>query len=363
MGQNRSATAALAVVDPAVELGEIDRRLFGSFVEHLGRCVYGGIYEPGHPAADADGNRLDVAELVRELGTTVVRYPGGNFASNYDWEDGVGPVEDRPSRLDLAWRSVERNTFGLGEMARWLDLVGAEMMYTVNLGTRSIAEARNLIEYANFGSGTAFSDLRIRHGAKEPYGIKTWCLGNEMDGPWQVGHRSAGSYGELAAQAATVMKRVDPSIELAVSGSSQHKMPSFPAWDAEVLERTYGLVDYLSLHAYYWQYGDDLASYLSASADLDTYLDKAIAACTSSRPRHAEPSGSTSRSTSGTSRSPTTPGRTAGSSGRTPPSSSRTSTPPPTPLSSAACSTRSCGTASGSASPACRCSPTSAPRS
>ena len=279
MGQNRSATAALAVVDPAVELGEIDRRLFGSFVEHLGRCVYGGIYEPGHPAADADGNRLDVAELVRELGTTVVRYPGGNFASNYDWEDGVGPVEDRPARLDLAWRSIERNTFGLGEMARWLDLVGAEMMYTVNLGTRSVADARNLIEYANFGSGTALSDLRISHGAKEPYGIKTWCLGNEMDGPWQVGHRSAGSYGELAAQAATVMKRVDPSIELVVSGSSQHKMPSFPAWDAEVLESTYGLVDYLSLHAYYWQYGDDLASYLSASADLDTYLDKAIAAC------------------------------------------------------------------------------------
>ena len=279
MGQNRSATAALAVVDPAVELGEIDRRLFGSFVEHLGRCIYGGIYEPGHPAADSDGNRLDVAELVRELGTTVVRYPGGNFASNYDWEDGVGPVEDRPARLDLAWRSIERNTFGLGEMARWLDLVGADMMYTVNLGTRSVADARNLIEYANFGSGTALSDLRISHGAKEPYAIKTWCLGNEMDGPWQVGHRGAASYGELAAQAATVMKRVDPSIELVVSGSSQHKMPTFPAWDAEVLEQTYGLIDYLSLHAYYWQYGDDLASYLSASTDLDTYLDKAIATC------------------------------------------------------------------------------------
>lgn len=277
--QDTSATVALAVVDPAVELGEIDRRLFGSFAEHLGRCIYGGIFEPGHPAADADGNRLDVADLVRELGTTIVRYPGGNFASGYDWQDGVGPVADRPARLDLAWRSIEPNTFGLGEMARWLDQVGADLMYTVNLGTRGIAEARDLIEYANFGSGTALSDLRVSHGTREPYAIRTWCLGNEMDGPWQVGHKSAGSYGELAAQAATVMRRVDPDIELVVSGSSQHKMPGFPGWDAEVLERTYGLVDYLALHAYYWQYGDDLASYLSASTDLDQYLDKAIATC------------------------------------------------------------------------------------
>jgi alpha-N-arabinofuranosidase len=277
--QTSSAAVARAVVDPALVLGELDRRLFGGFVEHLGRCIYGGIFEPGHPKADADGYRLDVAELVRELGTTVVRYPGGNFASGYDWEDGVGPAGERPARLDLAWRSIEPNTFGLGEMARWLDLVGADLIYTVNLGTRGIGQARDLIEYTNFGSGTALSDLRISHGAREPYGIRTWCLGNEMDGPWQIGHQSAGSYGELAAQAATVMRRVDPGIELVVAGSSQHAMPGFPHWDAQVLERTYGLVDYLSLHAYYWQYDEDLATYLSASADLDQYLDQAIATC------------------------------------------------------------------------------------
>jgi alpha-N-arabinofuranosidase len=271
--------AARVVVDTAYEIGAIDPRLRGSFVEHLGRCVYGGIYEPGHPAADAHGNRLDVAELVRELGVSIVRYPGGNFASGYDWRDGIGPVEDRPTRLDLAWRSVETNAFGLEEMSRWLELVGAELAYTINLGTRGLADARDLIEYTNFPGGTALSDLRARHGRKEPYAIKTWCLGNEVDGPWQLGHRSAQSYAELAAQTAKALRLVDPSIAIAVAGSSQPTRPTFPTWDAEVLGGTYDLVDLLSVHAYYWQNDDDLGSYLSAGSALDAYLDTAIATC------------------------------------------------------------------------------------
>jgi len=270
---------ASVVVDTAYESGSIDRRLRGSFVEHLGRCIYGGIFEPGHPRADADGNRLDVAELVRDLGVSLIRYPGGNFASGYDWRAGVGPVEDRPKRLDLAWRSIETNLFGLAEMSRWLELVGADLAYTVNLGTQGLANAVELIEYANFPGGTALSDLRVKHGRKEPYGIKTWCLGNEVDGPWQLGHRSAASYAELAAQTAKALRLVDPDIQLVVSGSSQPQMPSFPAWDAAVLEQTYGLVDLLSIHAYYWPNGDDLPSYLAAGAGLDAYLDAAIATC------------------------------------------------------------------------------------
>jgi alpha-N-arabinofuranosidase len=274
-----SQTTTIAVVDTAYEIGDIDPRIRGSFVEHLGRCIYGGIYEPGHPKADADGNRLDVIELARELDLSLIRYPGGNFASGYDWRSGIGPAEERPARLDLAWRSIETNAFGLQEMSRWLNLVGADLAYTLNLGTHGLAEAIDLIEYANFPAGTALSDLRIAHGRKEPYAIKTWCLGNEVDGPWQLGHRSATRYAELAAQTAQALRLVDPDIEIAVAGSSQPTRPTFPVWDAEVLEGTYELVDLLSLHAYYWPDGDDLAGYLASGSGLDAYLDAAIATC------------------------------------------------------------------------------------
>src|ERR1041384_3734234 len=171
-----------ATLDPTARVAPIDRRLFGSFVEHMGRCVYGGLYEPGDPAADADGFRGDVLALVRELGVSIVRYPGGNFVSGYRWEDGVGPRADRPRRLDLAWRSVETNEFGLGEFIAWTKRAGVEPMMAVNLGTRGIEAACDLLEYANHPGGTALSDRR----GGDPYGVKMWCLGNEMDGPWQV---------------------------------------------------------------------------------------------------------------------------------------------------------------------------------
>lgn len=171
------------VLDKEFQIGEVDKRIYGSFIEHLGRAVYGGIYQPGHPTADAEGFRGDVLELVRQLQVPIIRYPGGNFVSNFFWEDSVGPVEERPRRLELAWRSLETNEVGLNEFAGWAKKAGSEVMMAVNLGTRGTADACNLLEYCNHPSGTKYSDLRIRHGVKDPHNIKVWCLGNEMDGP------------------------------------------------------------------------------------------------------------------------------------------------------------------------------------
>ncbi|WP_073266194.1 alpha-N-arabinofuranosidase [Cryptosporangium aurantiacum] len=268
---------ASLTIDPAFTVGEVDPRLYGSFVEHMGRCVYTGIYEPGHPRADADGFRSDVASLARELGVPLIRYPGGNFVSGYKWEDGIGPVADRPTRLDLAWRSLETNRVGVDEFQRWAAGIGAETMMAVNLGTRGIEAARDLIEYCNLPGGTYWSDLRRKNGVPEPYGIRTWCLGNEMDGPWQIGHKSAYEYGRLAAETAKAMRLVDPSIELVACGSSNSSMPTFGSWEATVLGETYDQVDYVSMHAYYEQRGDDRDSFLACSIDMDRFIDAVIA--------------------------------------------------------------------------------------
>ncbi len=270
-------TDATLVLDPRFVLADVDRRLFGSFVEHMGRCVYTGIYEPDHPRADDTGFREDVLDLVRELGPTLVRYPGGNFVSSYRWEDGVGPVEDRPTRLDLAWRAIEPNRVGLNEFMQWARTAGMEPMMAVNLGTRGAQEACDLLEYTNHPGGTALSDLRRSHGVKDPHEIKLWCLGNELDGPWQVGQKTAYEYGRLAAETGKAMRLVDPSVELVAVGSSHSGMSTFAAWEAEVLEQTYGVVDYVSLHAYYEQHGDDVGSFLATATDMDSFIDAVIA--------------------------------------------------------------------------------------
>ncbi len=268
---------AAITVDRAFRIGPLNRRLFGSFIEHMGRCVYGGVFEPGHPTADAHGLRGDVIELARQLGVTVVRYPGGNFVSSYRWEDGVGPVEDRPRRLDPAWRSIETNAFGLHELMRWAKLAGAEPMMAVNLGTRGVQEACDLLEYCNHPRGTRLSDQRRKHGADEPFGVKLWCLGNELDGPWQVGHKTAGEYGRLAAETARAMKRIDPGVSLIACGSSNSGMPTFGAWEATVLEHTYEHVDYVSLHNYYDPGDGDRASFLASAVDMDAFIDSVVA--------------------------------------------------------------------------------------
>ena len=273
-----SPATARFVLDPAFSVGQVDPRLFGSFVEHLGRCVYTGIYEPGHPAADADGLRGDVLELIRELGVTALRYPGGNFVSGYKWEDGVGPVDQRPRRLEPAWRSVETNAFGLGEFMSALGkLPGTSPMLAVNLGTRGVGEALELLEYANHPSGTALSDQRVAAGDESPYGIRLWCLGNEMDGPWQIGHKTAEEYGRLAAATATAMRMVDPDIELVACGSSGRGMPTFGAWEATVLEHTYDVVDYISMHAYYQETDGDRDSFLASAVDMEAFIDGVVA--------------------------------------------------------------------------------------
>lgn len=260
---------------------EIDNRLYGSFIEHMGRAVYGGIYDPENSMSDSYGFREDVKELVKELHVPIIRYPGGNFLSGYNWEDGIGPIEKRPTRLDLAWQTIETNEVGLHEFYHWSTDVQSDVMMGVNLGTRGIDAARNLVEYCNFPSGTYYSELRRKHGKKEPFGIKTWCLGNEMDGEWQIGAKTAEEYGRLACETAKVMKLVDESIELVVCGSSISTMPTFGSWEQTVLEHTYEHVDYLSLHMYYGNPENDIENYLAKSLDMDRFIKGVVAICDS----------------------------------------------------------------------------------
>jgi alpha-N-arabinofuranosidase len=268
---------ARLTIDPHFTVGPVNRRLFGSFVEHLGRCVYDGLYEPGHSTADADGFREDVIELVKELGVSAIRYPGGNFVSGFRWEDSVGPVAERPRRLDLAWHSTETNEVGLHEFSTWLDKVGSELMLAINLGTRGTLEALDILEYSNIASGTALSDQRVANGKTDAFGVKMWCLGNEMDGPWQLGHRSADDYGKIASQTAKAMRQIDPDVELVACGSSSAHMPTFGEWERVVLTHTYDDVDYISCHAYYEEKNGDLGSFLASAVDMDNFIESVVA--------------------------------------------------------------------------------------
>ena len=262
-----------------LKIGEIDRRVFGSFIEHLGRAVYGGIYEPGHPMADEDGLRMDVIKMINELDVPIVRYPGGNFVSGYNWEDGVGPVELRPQRLELAWGVTEPNKFGTNEFMQWCKKAKTAPMMAVNLGTRGPDEARALVEYCNHKSGSKYSDMRIAHGFKDPWNVKLWCLGNEMDGPWQMCAKTAEEYGRTANEAAKMMKWVDGSIETVLCGSSSRYMNTFGEWEQKTLEIAYDNVDYVSLHQYYDNHRQDTASFLAKNLDLDDFIYSVICIC------------------------------------------------------------------------------------
>jgi alpha-N-arabinofuranosidase len=263
----------------AYRLATIDRRIYGSFIEHMGRAVYGGIYEPGHPAADENGFRKDVLDLVKQLNVPVVRYPGGNFVSGYEWEDGVGPKELRPKRLDLAWNSIETNQFGLNEFCDWAKKANTDVMMAVNLGTRGADAARNLVEYCNSTTDTKYANLRRAHGYDAPHDIKVWCLGNEMDGPWQTGAKTATEYARIAHEAGKVMKWVDPSIELVACGSSSYQMNTFGDWEATLLDEAYDTVDYVSLHQYYANPDDDIESFIAESMGLDAFISTVVSIC------------------------------------------------------------------------------------
>lgn len=258
---------------------KIDERIYGSFIEHLGRAVYGGIYEPGHPLADEDGFRTDVIEEIKKLNVPIVRYPGGNFVSGYNWEDGVGPVELRPKKLELAWGVTEPNLFGTNEFAKWCKKADTQCMMAVNLGLRGPDEARNLVEYCNHEKGSYWSDLRRSHGYENPHKIKTWCLGNEMDGPWQIGHKTAIEYGRTALEASKVMKWTDPSIETIMCGSSNMGMSTFGEWEATTLDIAYDAVDYVSLHIYFDNRPNDTASFLAKSMVMDDFIKTVVCIC------------------------------------------------------------------------------------
>ena len=270
---------ARVILDRDFAIGRVDPRLYGSFIEHLGRAVYGGIYEPGHPTADENGFRRDVIDMVRRLGVPVVRYPGGNFVSGFNWEDSVGPRDERPRRLDLAWFTTETNEVGLHEFVDWAKQTDSQVMYAVNLGTRGPDAARNVVEYANHPSGSYWSDLRRKNGAQAPFNIKLWCLGNEMDGPWQMGQKTAYEYGRTANEAAKLMKWVDPSIEVVACGSSSFTMPTFGSWEYEMLNECYENVDYVSLHRYYGNPTGNTPDFLARNMDMDSFIKTVVSIC------------------------------------------------------------------------------------
>ncbi len=269
--------------DKNLVVDKINDKIYGSFLEHLGRAVYEGIYEPGHPSADENGFRKDVLELIKELGVSVVRYPGGNFVSGYDWKDGIGKPEDRRARLDPGWRSIEPNTFGTDEFMKWCKFADMEPMLAFNMGTGTPKDALEYFEYCNHPKGSYFSDLRRKNASEEPYNIKYWCIGNEMDGPWQICGLDADSYGQKALQTARIIRCIDckgpddeNAVKLIVCGSSNRDIASYPDWDRVVLEHTYEEINYLSMHRYY-EYDPDgekpLEDFLCSADDMDEFID------------------------------------------------------------------------------------------
>jgi alpha-N-arabinofuranosidase len=263
---------ATIFLDSNRTIAPISPLLFGGFAEHMGRCVYEGLYDPGSPHADENGLRKDVLAALREINYRVMRYPGGNFVSGYRWLDGVGPKDKRPRRRELAWKSIETNQFGTDEFMHFCKQINTEPMLAANLGTGTIEEAGALVEYCNAKTGSHYSDMRAANGHKEPYGVKYWCLGNEMDGPWQIGHLDAHEYGRKAHEAAKIMKWHDPDISLIACGSSNTAMPTYPEWDRVVMEHLWEDVDYLSLHYYVGNRDGDTTSYLASSAQFESHL-------------------------------------------------------------------------------------------
>jgi alpha-L-arabinofuranosidase len=269
-------------VDSRRTLPALDRNVFGSFLEHLGRAIYEGVYDPKSSLADANGFRKDVLDEIRKMGVPIVRYPGGNFVSGYHWLDGVGPKKDRPTVLEKAWNSAETNQFGTNEFLAWCKLAGTQPLMGLNLGTGTPEMAAALVEYLNVDKGTKWSDLRRSHGVADPYAVKNWCLGNEMDGPWQIGHMSASEYGEKAQDAARQMRYVDPSLKLIACGSSGPGMPTYLKWDREVLEQCYEYVDAISLHRYFdntSETGGNSANFLALNLSMEKQINEVAAVC------------------------------------------------------------------------------------
>jgi alpha-N-arabinofuranosidase len=270
---------ANVIVDKNYRISAIDKRIYGSFLEHIGRCIYGGVYDPGNRLSDEQGFRKDVLELIKEIDVPIVRYPGGNFVSGYNWEDGIGPKDKRPTVPELAWFTLETNQFGTDEFADWVKAANTEAMLAINLGSRGVEAAKNMLDYCNFKNGTYWSDMRIKNGYRDPHNIKVWCLGNEMDGPWQIGGKTAEEYGRLATETAKVMKWLDPSIELVACGSSNPHMRTYPQWEETVLDHCYNHVEYISLHQYFANHENDVGNFLAKTMGMEDFIKSIIATC------------------------------------------------------------------------------------
>ena len=271
---------ALIKIDTENVKSRIQPELFGSFVEHMGRNVYGGVYDPEHPLSDEQGFRKDVMEAVKGLRPAVVRYPGGNFVSGYCWKDGIGPKSGRSAKLDFAWKQLEPNTFGTDDFLSWCEKVGTQPLMTVNMGTGSVLEAGELVEYCNHDGGGKWAEERRKNGREKPYGVRYWCIGNEMDGPWQTGALSAEDYARKAVEAIKIMKIVDPGIKVVVSGDSGARYPTFPEWDRKVLELTYYYADFISVHSFFdYNPSHELKDFMASAVALERYLDSIVATC------------------------------------------------------------------------------------
>ncbi|MGA2570102.1 MAG: alpha-N-arabinofuranosidase [Terracidiphilus sp.] len=281
-GLAQSMPTTRVIIDSTRRISPIDPHLFGSFLEHLGRAIYEGIYDPKSKFADANGFRTDVMKEVKELGVPIIRYPGGNFVSGYHWLDGVGPKQNRPTVLDRAWNTLETNQFGTNEFITWARAVGAEPLFGLNFGTASAEDAAALVEYCNVEKGTKWSELRRTHGYAQPHNVKYWCVGNEMDGPWQIGHIPAREYGLKATDAARQMRAIDPSVKLIACGSSGPFMPTYIEWDRTVLEECYEEVDGISLHRYWGntdETNSDSQKYLAMNLAMDRQIEEIAAVC------------------------------------------------------------------------------------
>ena len=271
--QAQSQTARIKI-DTERVIGEVHPHVFGNFAEHLGRCIYGGIFDEGSPLADADGFRKDVMEATRGLGVTLLRWPGGNFASGYNWKDGIGPRNQRAPRPDHAWGALESNRFGTDDFLRYCERLGVEPYLCINAGLGTIEEARQWVEYCNETRDTQWSRERRKNGREKPWGVKYWGLGNEIDGPWQLGHKNAEDYAKFALEAAKAMKRADESIKLIASGSSNFR-PGWDwiGWNRTVLERLKTEIDYISLHTYIGNRDNNFEKFLAVSRDIDHRIE------------------------------------------------------------------------------------------
>ncbi|KAJ7591542.1 glycoside hydrolase family 51 protein [Mycena floridula] len=235
-------------LDPHRIIDKVDPRIYSGFTEHMGRCIYGGIYEPDNKQGLADPNtgfRTDVLDVLRDLKVPIFRYPGGNFVSSYRWQDGIGPKSSRPRRPELAWLTEESNQFGTDEFMSFCRVVGAEPFICLNMGTGTLEDALAWLEYCNSSSNTHYANLRRQNGHEEPYNVKYWALGNEVWGPWQVGQMESQDYAKIAYQWAKALRLLDPTIQLISCGET-----GYTDWDRVTLRKLAPVVDFHSIHTY-----------------------------------------------------------------------------------------------------------------